>query len=386
MVSHITLLLVVIVLVFWVILWLIFRGRKGRVQVYPLVIIARTGLSREAYSKSFKAKILSLFGWPAIILMFILQVLFYYIAINLFITRYLAPPAGGPTTSEGFVPLIPGVTIPLDLNLALILVAVGLAVLFHELGHALMARAIGVRVKDAGFILLAFIPGAFVELNEEDLKNASLRNKAKVYSSGVAANILLALIAIPLLLVASNTLALPAVIISSVEPGSIAERSGLEPGVAILEINGTRIESVAKFIEVLESLGVRDKSKSVTLNIVVSRDNVEESLIVFKPEGYDRLGVTISQGYIGGFITVILITLLQVLIVINIALALINAAPIILPTPAGAIATDGAHFLGDILARIGGEKLKQIATPAIGVITLALVLSLLTIQTIRFIP
>ncbi|MEM1868978.1 MAG: hypothetical protein QXU90_02595, partial [Acidilobaceae archaeon] len=89
MVSHITLLLVVIVLVFWVILWLIFRGRKGRVQVYPLVIIARTGLSREAYSKSFKAKILSLFGWPAIILMFILQVLFYYIAINLFITRYL---------------------------------------------------------------------------------------------------------------------------------------------------------------------------------------------------------------------------------------------------------------------------------------------------------
>lgn len=367
----------VVLAVLWALLWLRFRGSTGRVRVYPLLLIARTGIKGGPLGGAL-ARLLSLYGWFSIVTLVIAMAFFYYLAVTIFIRRYIAPPPE-PGFAEGFVPLLPGITIPLD-ELPLLLVPIGIAILLHELAHALVARAVGVRVKDAGFILLAFIPGAFVEPDEGELRGAPITSRLKVYSAGVTANVILAAVAFGLLILLAPVLN-NGVIILDVEGGSPADLGGLKKGMVVVEVNGVNVRSLDEFLRVLEELGVRDRDRTVTINLKVLHEGREESVTIVKPEGRERLGVRIEQNYIFR----IPVTMLQILVIINLALALINAAPILIPTPAGAIASDGAHLVGDMIATLLGEKTRPLVT-AIGLATLLLVVSLLTLTPIDLFP
>lgn len=367
----------VVLAVFWALLWLRFRGSTGRVRVYPLLLIARTGIKGGPLGGAL-ARLLSLYGWFSIVTLVISMAFFYYLAVTIFIRRYITPPSE-PGFAEGFVPLLPGITIPLD-ELPLLLVPIGIAILLHELAHALVARAVGVRVKDAGFILLAFIPGAFVEPDEGELRGAPTTSRLKVYSAGVAANVILAAVAFGLLILLAPVLN-NGVIILDVEGGSPADLGGLKKGMVVVEVNGVNVRSLDEFLRVLEELGVRDRDRTVTINLKVLHEGREESVTIVKPEGRERLGVSIEQNYIFR----IPVTMLQILVIINLALALINAAPILIPTPAGAIASDGAHLVGDLIATLLGEKTRPLVI-AIGLATLLLIVSLLTLTPIDLFP
>jgi membrane-associated protease RseP (regulator of RpoE activity) len=368
---------IVVLAVLWALLWLRFRGSTGRVRVYPLLLIARTGIKGGPLGGAL-ARLLSLYGWFSIVTLVIAMAFFYYLAVTIFIRRYIAPPPE-PGFAEGFVPLLPGITIPLD-ELPLLLVPIGIAILLHELAHALVARAVGVRVKDAGFILLAFIPGAFVEPDEGELRGAPITSRLKVYSAGVAANVILAAVAFGLLILLAPVLN-NGVIILDVEGGSPADLGGLKKGMVVVEVNGVNVRSLDEFLRILEELGVRDRDRTVTINLKVLHEGREESVTIVKPEGRERLGVRIEQNYIFR----IPVTMLQILVIINLALALINAAPILIPTPAGAIASDGAHLVGDLITTLLGEKTRPLVT-AIGLATLLLVVSLLTLTPIDLFP
>lgn len=364
--------------ILWALLWLKFRGSTGRVKVYPLLLIVRSGIKGEPLS-GLPSRVLSGAGWFSVAVLLVAMAAFYYLAVTLFIRRYIAPPEGGGFT-EGFVPLLPGVTIPLE-ELPLLLIPIGVAVLFHEVAHALVARATGVRVKDAGFILLAFIPGAFVEPDESELRRAPLTSRLKIYSAGVTANVILALLALGALTLLAPTL-YHGVLVLEVDRDMPAGIGGLEGGMVIVEVNGLRVKSVEDFMRVLEELGVKDRGRAVTLEVKVLHDGREVTLNIVKPEGLDKLGVRVSQSFSWGFIAMTI----WLLFLINVALALINAAPIVIPTPAGAIASDGAHFLGDVVARLLGEKAKYYIAPVIGLATLLLVVSLITLTPIDLIP
>lgn len=364
--------------ILWALLWLKFRGSTGRVKVYPLLLIVRSGIKGEPLS-GLPSRVLSGVGWFSVAVLLVAMAAFYYLAVTLFIRRYIAPPEGGGFT-EGFVPLLPGVTIPLE-ELPLLLIPIGVAVLFHEVAHALVARATGVRVKDAGFILLAFIPGAFVEPDESELRRAPLTSRLKIYSAGVTANVILALLALGALTLLAPTL-YHGVLVLEVDRDMPAGIGGLEGGMVIVEVNGLRVKSVEDFMRVLEELGVKDRGRAVTLEVKVLHDGREVTLNIVKPEGLDKLGVRVSQSFSWGFIAMTI----WLLFLINVALALINAAPIVIPTPAGAIASDGAHFLGDVVARLLGEKAKYYIAPVIGLATLLLVVSLITLTPIDLIP
>jgi len=370
---------IVLLAVFWVFMWFRFRGQSGRVAVYPLLLIARAGIRGDPFRGPLAAT-LSRLGWLSMLVLVAAAAGFYYITIDMFVRRYITRPED-PSAERGFVPLLPGVTIPIDENLILILVAVGLAVLVHELAHALMARAVGIRVKDAGFLLLAFIPGAFVEPEESDLKKAPLTSRLKVYSAGVSANVALGLLALAALLLASPVLH-NGVLIVGVDEKSPAERGGLREGMVVIEVNGIPVRSVEDFTETLKSLGVGDKDKSVELELKIVYGDSQKIVRVSKPEGLERIGVKVVQNYRWKPLA----ALIEALLVINMALAIVNAAPIVIPTPAGAIASDGAHFVGDIVARTLGEKARLVVTPAVGVITLFLIVSLITLTPIRFTP
>ncbi len=364
--------------VLWALLWFKFRRSTGRVRVYPLLLIVRSGVKGERLGEPY-SRFLSGLGWLSIAILSATMIAFYYLAVSIFVRRYLAPPQEAGVV-EGFIPLIPGVTIPLE-ELPLLLIPIGVAILFHELAHALIAIAVGVRVKDAGFILLAFIPGAFVEPDENELKGAPLTSRLKIYSAGVAANVLLALLAFATLASLAPVLH-DGVLVLDVEEGMPADLGGLKGGMVVVEVNGVGVRSFDEFSKILGELGVRDKSRTVTLNLKVKHDGREDVVTIVKPEGLDRIGVVVAQSYSWGLPAIIL----QLLFIVNVALALVNAAPILIPTPAGAIASDGAHFLSDILESLLGEKAKQYITPAVGLATLLLVVSLITLTPINILP
>ncbi len=369
----------------WVLVWLVFRGRKGKLQVYPLLLIVRSGVSLEPYSGGPLSRLLSWVGWLSVAIFLVAMVAFYVLIVELIRARYFSGETLPGGAQPGLVPLIPGVTVPLDANLFFILVAVGLAIVVHEAAHALIARASGVKVKDFGLLLLAFIPGAFVEPDEDSLRKAPLASRLKIYSGGVMGNLILAFLAFLLLTTLVST-ASSQVIIHEVLENSPASDAGIKPGMIIVEVEGSQVKTIEEFTAALEKLGVKDRGKSVTFNLKVIYEGEELELKVFKPEGRDKIGVTVVQVFEFGLGGGLLIPLLMALFMINLALALINAAPIFLPTPMGALVTDGGHFLGDLIARLGGEDAKRVVTPLVGVVTLAMVVSLLTIFPIRIVP
>ena len=154
-------------------------------------------------------------------------------------------------------------------------------VFFHELGHFLAARACGVRIEtfSIGFgppivswrdrlgtrWKIAWIPlGGYVKFFGDD--NAAsfparerldalsagdrqvafpfkpLYQRALVVAAGPAANFILAIAILTLLLVALGTSVAPP-IVSKVVPGSAAAEAGLRAGDTILSVSGTPIDS-----------------------------------------------------------------------------------------------------------------------------------------------
>lgn len=66
------------------------------------------------------------------------------------------------------MPVVPGVNVPWE-HMPLFIVALVIAGVFHELGHALAAINENVDVNGFGVFLLAIYPGAFTEIESESL-------------------------------------------------------------------------------------------------------------------------------------------------------------------------------------------------------------------------
>lgn len=100
--------------------------------------------------------------------------------------------------SAGVTPLVPGITLPWD-QLPYIAMAIAVGVVLHELMHGYAALRYGIPVKYVGvFSLFYILSGAFVEPDEEKFKQASTEAKVAVLASGVAINLVLALVAMVL--------------------------------------------------------------------------------------------------------------------------------------------------------------------------------------------
>ena len=98
--------------------------------------------------------------------------------------------------------VIPGVDIPgsqIYVPFVYGLIALATVLIVHEFSHGVQAVGEKIPIKSIGLMLFAIIPGAFVEPDEEKLKEAKNSSKLRVYAAGSVANMTLALIALILL-------------------------------------------------------------------------------------------------------------------------------------------------------------------------------------------
>ncbi|MBS7287919.1 MAG: hypothetical protein KIH01_04040, partial [Candidatus Freyarchaeota archaeon] len=159
-------LVLVMLLVFWgglMIVDRLFNLEKYGVSVLPFLLICRTTklnniLSKAALKAPHAWRILGdasiPLGYSA------LGYGVYLLSLNL-LNAFFRPQQSSP-----IVPLIPGITVTwFSFFYALVGIVVTLA--FHEIAHGLAARAENIPIKSSGVLFLLFLPGGFVEIDEE---------------------------------------------------------------------------------------------------------------------------------------------------------------------------------------------------------------------------
>lgn len=359
----------------WLLVYILLRRRSVKgLTLYPFLLIYRLGYARGPLPPGAKAKLAKVYGVASLAAAAFAMAYFYFVSGTLFLQRYVV--GSSQAAQEGFVPIIPGVTVSLG-EFMFILIAIGVAVVVHELSHAVVSRALGVPVKDAGFLLMAFVPAAFVEPEEGLLKSAPLRSRVMIYAAGIASNVALGFL-FGYVLAAVTPLLVSGMTIVSVSPNSPAYAAGLVPGMKIAAIDGIPVRTLTQGLQVLKSVGAENNATAVNVTLTVLYRGVERSIAVFKPVGVSHLGIEVTPVYKMGW----LVELTTALYVVNMGLALINAAPFAFPLPGFGIESDGGQMLRDALTGLAGKAGRD-ASAAVELATLLLILSLITLAPVR---
>ncbi len=151
--------------------------------------------------------------------------------------------------------IIPGVSIPgspIFIPFAYGIIALMTVMVIHEFGHGIIARAEGIKIDSIGVLLLAILPGAFVEPNEEDIEKSKRITKLRIYAAGSFFNLILAALSfigfvlISVLIIGGLTLGIPSVTIPGTSIGTepVTLLNATNPVYSVFTENGIQIESV----------------------------------------------------------------------------------------------------------------------------------------------
>lgn len=314
----------------------------------------------------------------------VLAFLFYYLLLPSAISMIYSVINPKTAAAPAFVPVLPGITVSME-TFTVIIVVAAVAIAFHELAHALAARAAGVKVNEWGVGIILFFPVAYVKVDEESMARADLKKKAAVLSAGVTANVVLFLISLALLVPA--TAAVPyegtyPVLISTV-PGTPADDAGFPAPSVILSINGTPTPTVDSVKDYLMPHANENTTYVFVVEPLIPRgfgcryyelSGEKVNVTVRKPAGDWRIGIMIGEGpaIAHGTPDYVLITACFLVWseIVNGSLAIINAAPIFI--------TDGGQLLREALKRLGLERFNiPIQATTAGLLAIALTLSLI---------
>lgn len=297
--------------------------------------------------------------------------------------------AAGGGGSGGVMPIIPGITTPLVAGL----IAIASVVIVHELSHGVTARRAGLEVESTGVGLLAFLPLAFVEPDEEELESAPLSDKLQVFAAGSFANILLAGLCFGIILASVSPL--PGLYVWGTVDNTPAENT-LESG---MQLTGIGFEN--KQIHKISGSKDLDRFLENTKpgdNVVIQTDKGDYGLVLDnrKSENEGYIGIymvesvsrgkiltqtitgifafwkspTVSAGineysydyHIPGY----LIVLLFWMFLFNFGVGLINLSPI------GPL--DGGRIFSSLFEKVSSESVARYATWGVSVVTLGLLL------------
>lgn len=208
-----------------------------------------------------------------------------------------------PRIAVGIAPVIPGVTIPIDLFLIGFLPIAVLAIFIHEFSHGIVAIIEKISIKSAGFAVFLFFLGGFVEPDEKELVAAHPRSRMKVYAAGSFANLFFAIFLLILLLPLPFYLILsPAyepqdgVLILGLREDGPAELAGLQVGDVITAINGVPVENEKEFSKEYSDLYYRNRANSnVNTTVILKIQN--RGILEIESDNYGILGIGYMTHY-----------------------------------------------------------------------------------------
>ncbi len=360
------------ILAYWLVVLLIARLLSLRVRnltVTPIMVMYKKPASFGVFEKLEGNRLFSAVLWAGVLLTLVSMVAFYLFVGQVALLRI----SGEAQEGVGLVPVIPGVTIK-GVAIIYILLNLGIAVVVHELSHAAASKALRVPVKSTGLLLAVVLPAAFVEPDEEAFRRARLRDRVRIVAAGPASNLILGLLLLGLFAAVFQGGA--GVEIIGVEPGSPADKAGLAPGFVITKVNGVEVKSIADLQRVLAPLAERDAE--IVVEGRWKDTGMRDKIVVYKPADRRLIGITIRQAnpltWMPDSLYFALAALISYGYIINLSLAVINAAPLFI--------TDGGRILGDVLTSKLGDLRGRTLSFFLQILTLLILLSSITFSQI----
>ncbi len=324
---------------FYIIIAFLIYKNKHKIELHKIFLLYRTqrGIKTINWLARFE-RFWRLFGYLAIPIGYfgMIFILFWLIKSPFdYITGAVAAP--------GVSLVIPGVKIPgseIFIPFWYGIISLILLIIVHEGAHGVIARAHGIKVKNTGLGMFLFIPLAFVELEEEDLKKRPFKTQASVFAAGSIANFFLATFAILLGVLLIFPATLSAIQLNGVEiqeaiPSLPAERAGLQVGDVITSINGVLINSTEVLVEEMNEirpgdtvlLGLTDREVSVKTTSNPENDSLAYLGVSFKPVAELKPELEAKYWKLP-WILLIFSTFLSWLFFLNVGIGLFNLLPL----------------------------------------------------------
>ncbi len=181
-------------------------------------------------------------------------------------------------------------------------IALVVAMVVHEGSHGILARSFKMRIKSSGLILFLVLPiGAFVDIDEDELKKTPARKTGRVMAAGPMSNLVVGLASLVslMLLVGSMVPATSGIGVVGVYEDWPAYEAGLAPTDTVLAINSIDVSSRDDVKSALSgfqpgdtiSLRFLHEGREVERSIVLAAsDNSSDPLIGF--EGLDSTTIS----------------------------------------------------------------------------------------------
>jgi regulator of sigma E protease len=196
-------------------------------------------------------------------------------------------------------------------------IALGLLIFFHELGHFLASKALGIPVLEFGFgypprmvklftwkgtdVTLNWIPfGGFIKAQGETddkvaggMASAPAWKRLIIMLSGPLMNFIVGIIVLIVMYVSIGIPASNQVLITDISANSPAQVAQLQSGDIILKVNDTEVQG----IENVQALIKEQSGKEITMQILRGEETLSVNLVprVNPPEGEGAVGIGLSN-------------------------------------------------------------------------------------------
>jgi len=253
-------------------------------RVFGIILMVRSKRGLKLLDKTVKPRgFWRFYGeislWVCIISMLMVGLLM----IVAFITALVTPPQSPPPSASELV-AIPGLNPVIPLGWGALAFIVALVI--HEFGHGLQARAHGMRIRAFGLLQLGPLPlGAFAEPQYEELTNAPSKERMRMFAAGPATNIFAAVVCLMFLgglagqFVASDD----GVHVRGIVQEEGAYDAGLEPWDTIQSIDDQAVNNVDDFYDIMTDYSAND-TIAIT---VMHQDGQVETLNATLSDKYD---------------------------------------------------------------------------------------------------
>jgi membrane-associated protease RseP (regulator of RpoE activity) len=235
-------------------------GRR-RVEFKFPILTVRTQLFTGVFDKLGAFRASRLVSWAAFVVVPVVAGMGLYLICNSLFALLWNPAAGDAVRKlgPGAYLLLPGINPVLPFLYGWFAIICAIAV--HEGAHGVIARNLGLKVRSSGLLFFLFIPvGAFVDVDEEQLKKAKSKVSSRILAAGVGGNIAVAAVCLIGVLVIAGGLApvIDGVYVYDVVQGMPAEVAGLLPKDVLVSVDNVRINSTMGLRALLENKTLGD--------------------------------------------------------------------------------------------------------------------------------